>query len=103
MSDYREEQDSMGSVRVPAGACECSERTVSGFEVNNQRLQDNRASNPILVTALNAVIGYDAAATIAKRCYLEGRAALDAAAEETELTREELEQLLNPLRLTGAA
>ena len=83
------------------GACASSCKTIAGFEVNRDGLQKNLASNPILVTALNRIVGYDAAAAIAKRCYLEQRPVIDIAAEETSLSREELERLLDPKRLTG--
>ena len=82
------------------GACDATARTVAGFSVNHAQLQRSLASNPILVTALNATIGYEAAAAIAKRSYAEGRPVLEVAAEETDLSREELEQLLDPIRLT---
>ena len=52
------------------------------------------------MTALNAVIGYNAAAAIAKQAYLAGRPILDVAEEQTELSREELERLLDPAALT---
>jgi fumarate hydratase class II len=61
------------------------------------------ARNPILITGLNAVIGYDRGAAIAKRAYAEGRAILDVAAEMTELDAAELRRLLDPLQLTRAA
>ncbi len=58
------------------------------------------ARNPILVTALNPIIGYQKAAEIAKRAYKEGRAVIDVAAEMTDLDREDLERLLDPQKLT---
>ncbi len=64
-------------------ACAATARSVSGFEVNRQRIDSSLASNPILVTALNATIGYEAAAVIAKRSYAEQRPVLEVAAEET--------------------
>ena len=57
--------------------------------------------NPILATALNPVIGYERAAVIAKAAYAEGRPILDVAAERTELSRDELERLLDPAALVG--
>ena len=56
--------------------------------------------NPILVTALNPVIGYLKAAEIAKKAYKENKPIIDVALEETELSREQLTQLLNPEKLT---
>ena len=58
------------------------------------------AKNPILVTALNPVIGYEKAAKIAKQAYKEARPIIDVAEQETDLPREELEKLLNPTKLT---
>ncbi|GAB4453902.1 MAG: hypothetical protein Kow00120_23840 [Anaerolineae bacterium] len=56
--------------------------------------------NPILVTALNPVIGYDMAAKIAKRAYAEGRLLKDVALEMTDLSAEELDRLLDPRKMT---
>jgi fumarate hydratase class II len=56
--------------------------------------------NPILVTALNAVIGYERGAAIAKKAYAEGRAIIDVAKEETDLEEDELRRLLDPEGLT---
>ena len=89
-------------IELLTGACAATARTVGGFSVNHDQLQRSLASNPILVTALNAVIGYEAAAAIAKRSYAEGRPVLDVAEEETALSREELAELLDPFRLTNA-
>ncbi|MBH8578602.1 class II fumarate hydratase [Halomonas pacifica] len=75
------------------------ERAIAGFRVREASLAEPLARNPILVTALNSVIGYDAAAAIAKRAYREGRPILEVAEEATDLPREELERLLDPARL----
>jgi fumarate hydratase class II len=56
--------------------------------------------NPILVTALNPLIGYDAAAKIAKRAYADDRRVKDVAAELSDLSPEELDRLLDPAALT---
>ncbi len=78
-----------------------ADRAIAGFQVVEARLQDALARNPILVTALNPVIGYGAAAEIAKQAYREGRPILDVAAERTTLPREELARLLDPAQLAG--
>ncbi len=82
-------------------ACDACARTVAGFSVEQSRIERSLAANPILVTALNTRIGYEAAAVIAKRCYSEQRTVIDVAEEVTGMARAELEQLLDPLRLTG--
>ena len=76
------------------------ERAIATFTVNQAHLQDALARNPILVTALNPLIGYARAAAIAKRAYAEGRPILDVAEEDSGLDRATLAQLLDPARLT---
>ncbi|MFP2768919.1 class II fumarate hydratase [Oceanisphaera sp. KMM 10153] len=73
---------------------------ISGFTVNQPHIDRSLARNPILVTALNPVIGYDRAAYIAKQAYAENRPILEVALEETELSEQELRQLLDPATLT---
>ena len=77
-----------------------ADEAIAGFSVNESHIRGALQRNPILVTALNPVIGYDKAAAIAKRAYREGRPIVDVAAEETDLSRERLESLLNPSDLT---
>jgi fumarate hydratase, class II len=75
-------------------------RAIRGFTVNQETLDRALARNPILVTALNAVIGYEKGAAIAKQAYAEGRPILEVALEQTELSEDELQRLLDPQMLT---
>lgn len=77
-----------------------ADRAIAGFTVREDRLQEALARNPILVTALNPLIGYEKAAAIAKKAYASGRPILDVAVEETGLEREVLAKRLDPLVLT---
>lgn len=77
-----------------------ADRAVKGFTVNEARIREALNRNPILVTALNPVIGYELGAAIAKRAYKEGRPLLEVAREMTELSDEDLERLLDPVALT---
>ena len=77
-----------------------ADRAITTFTVNGAKLEEALYKNPILVTALNPLIGYLKAAEIAKRAYREQRPIIDVAAESTELSRVELEQLLDPEKLT---
>jgi fumarate hydratase class II len=77
-----------------------AERAIATFKVREDNLQGPLARNPILVTALNSVIGYNAAAAIAKKAYQAGRPIIDVAEEETDLERATLERLLDPTVLT---
>jgi fumarate hydratase class II len=58
------------------------------------------SKNPILITALNAVIGYEKGAAIAKKAYKERRPVLDVAQQETGMSATELRKLLDPAKLT---
>jgi fumarate hydratase class II len=82
------------------GARVLADRAVAGFSVNRERLDEALDRNPILVTALNPVIGYEKGAAVAKRAYAEGRPVKDVAREMTDLTDEELDRLLDPADLT---
>ncbi|MDN3640758.1 class II fumarate hydratase [Simiduia curdlanivorans] len=77
-----------------------ADKAVSGFTVNKNNIERALARNPILVTALNPLIGYQKAAAIAKKAYASGRTIIDVAVEETNLSRSELERILNPSDLT---
>ncbi len=77
-----------------------ADAAIGGFTVNEERLEEALARNPILVTALNPVIGYEKGAAVAKKAYAEGRPILEVAVAETGLSREELARLLDPTALT---
>jgi len=77
-----------------------ADKAIAGFTVREEHIKEPLAKNPILVTALNPIIGYLKAAEIAKKAYKEGRPVLDVAEDETDLSREELEKLLDPRKLT---
>ena len=77
-----------------------ADKAVAGFSVNDENIKSALDKNPILVTALNPVIGYELGAKIAKTAYADGRAVIDVAEEMTDLSREELTKILNPMNLT---
>jgi fumarate hydratase class II len=74
--------------------------SIKGFMVNQERLQEALDKNPILVTALNMVIGYEKGAAIAKQAYKQKRPILDVAKEMTDLSEARLKELLDPAELT---
>ena len=77
-----------------------ADKAISGFTVNRERISSLVDKNPILVTALNPVIGYELGAQIAKRAYAEGRSIKEVAVEMTDLSPEELDRILDPAKLT---
>ncbi|HEX2666945.1 MAG TPA: class II fumarate hydratase [Gammaproteobacteria bacterium] len=74
--------------------------SIKGFTVNQDRLQEALDKNPILVTALNMVIGYEKGAAIAKQAYKQRRPILEVAKEMTDLPEARLKELLDPAELT---
>jgi len=89
------------SIKILANAAQnLADRSVSKLVVREDVIADKVGRNPILVTALNPIIGYDLAAKIAKKAYAENRALLDVALEMTDLTEQELKDALDPIKMT---
>jgi len=78
-----------------------ADKAIATFKVNEAKLKEALSRNPILVTALNPIIGYQKAAEIAKTAYRDSRPIIDVALEHTDLDRSQLETLLNPEKLTA--
>lgn len=76
-----------------------ADKTIAGFTIKRDHMAGLVDKNPILVTALNSIIGYETGAKIAKTAYAEGRSVKEVAAELTDLTPEELDRLLDPAEL----
>jgi fumarate hydratase class II len=68
--------------------------------VNREKIAVRVDKNPVLVTALNPLIGYEKAAEIAKQAYTEGRRVKDVAAEKTSLSHDDLDRVLDARALT---
>ena len=81
-------------------ARQLADKAIDGFQVKLDNMQLILERNPILVTALNRVIGYEQGAAIAKKAYAEGRPVLEVALEMTDLSEEKLKKLLDPALLT---
>ena len=77
-----------------------AKKCIKSFKVNKKNVSENLDRNPILVTALNPIIGYKKAAEIANKAYKEKRSIIDVAEEMTSIERKELESLLDPKNLT---
>ncbi len=78
-----------------------ADKAIASFKVNEGKLKEALSRNPILVTALNPIIGYLKAAEIAKTAYKQGRPIIEVALEHTDLSREQLDTLLDPEKLTA--
>jgi len=77
-----------------------ADSAIAGLKVREERVREALDRNPILVTALNPIIGYEKAAAIAKRAYKENRPVLEIALEDSGLGEAELRKLLDPAALT---
>lgn len=77
-----------------------ADAAIDGLRVREDRVAGALSRNPILATALNPLIGYERAASIAKRAYRENRPVFEVALEDSGLRAEDLERLLDPLALT---
>jgi fumarate hydratase class II len=78
-----------------------ADKAIRGFSVNHAQLNKALSVNPILVTALNPVVGYEKGAAIAKEAYKTGEPILDVAERLTGMDRDQLATYMNPLKLTG--
>jgi len=77
-----------------------ADKAIAGFKVNEEHIREALDKNPILVTALNPVIGYEKGAATAKQAYKEKRPIMEVALETTGLSKAELARLLDPAALT---
>ena len=91
----------VSSIRLLSNACDVlAEKAIDGFAVNEAVLNQSLERNPILVTALNTVIGYELGAKIAKKAYAENRSVKDVTLEMTDLDEADINRLLDPYQLT---
>ena len=89
------------SINILAGGMDgLADKAIKTFKVNKASIERSLNKNPILVTALNPIIGYEKAAAIAKKAYKENRPIIDVAIEETDLSAAKLKKLLDPTKLT---
>jgi fumarate hydratase class II len=89
------------SLAILSGACDVlADKAIAGFTVREGNIRMALECNPILVTALNPLIGYELGASIAKKAYKKGRPIKKVAQEMTDLSAADLDRLLDPLELT---
>src|SRR6188474_2926932 len=89
------------SIDLSANAARAlADTTIAGMTVNQARVDAALERNPILITALNSVLGYEQGAKLAKLAYEQGRPIRDVVAEQTQMAPEELQRLLDPRALT---
>ena len=89
------------SIQILSSACTVlADKAIKDFTVNEEHLNEALSKNPILVTAMNRVIGYEKGAAIAKQAYKSGKPVFDVAKEMTDLSDDQIKKLLDPAALT---
>src|SRR5690606_26516471 len=89
------------SVTILANVCEAFRtRCVEGIEADRERCRELLELNPSIATALNAAIGYDRAAQVAKKAAAERRSVREVALEMQLLSPEELDRVLDVRDMT---
>jgi fumarate hydratase, class II len=73
---------------------------LEGIEANRERCQELLEKNPSIATALNATIGYDQAAKVAKRSAAEGRSVRDVLRDMDLVPEEDLDRVLDVRSMT---
>src|SRR4030095_4109954 len=89
--------DLLHALMIFKNACvTLSARCIAGIKANEARCRDYVQNSIGLVTALNPVIGYEKSASIAKEALATGGSVYDLVLSHGWLTREKLDDLLNP-------
>jgi fumarate hydratase class II len=78
-----------------------TDRCVVDVEANAERCREMVERSLALATALAPILGYDRAAEVAREAYRSGRTVREVAEEWNILSSEELDQVLDPRRMTA--
>jgi fumarate hydratase class II len=81
---------------LSASATSLADKAISSFKVKESVIAASLEKNPMLATALNPIIGYLKSSEIVKAAYASQRPILDVACDMTELSKTELEDILDP-------
>ena len=88
-------------MQVMIGAARAfTDKLMAGLTLNRGRTESWLARNPILVTALNPIIGYNNGAKVAKRALAEGKSVRQVALEMGLMEAEELDKALDAYAMT---
>ncbi len=82
------------------GSAVVTSRCVSGITARPERARELLERNPSIATALNAYVGYDKAAVVAKKAASEGRSVRDVVAEMGLIAPEQMDEALDVRQMT---
>jgi fumarate hydratase class II len=90
------------SITLLADGCDSfREKCVEGLELDAERVDSLMRQSLMLVTALNRHIGYDNAAKVAKKAYVDGTTLVEAVVAMGLMTADEFEAAVDPVGMTG--
>jgi len=90
------------SARLIGDACvSFNQNCAAGIEPNHPYIKKNLENSLMLVTALNTHIGYEKAATIAKKAHAEGITLKESAMALGMLTEKEFDEWVDPAKMIG--
>ncbi|MEM4280909.1 MAG: class II fumarate hydratase [Candidatus Caldarchaeum sp.] len=93
--------DLVESIETLSNTCDnLAAKCVAGIKVNVERARKLAESSPAMVTVVAPLIGYDAAAKVAKKMLAENKSIKDVLVEEDILKPAEVEKTLDLLKLT---
>ncbi len=76
-------------------------KCIDGIKVNEKVLAHYMETTVGIVTALNPILGYDKATELAQEAYKSGKGILEIIREKKVLTEQQIQDLLDPVKLTG--
>jgi fumarate hydratase, class II len=89
------------SIEILTGGLEAFRtNALEGIEANRERCRELLEKNPAVATALNATIGYDQAAKVAKKAAAEGRSVRDVLREMDLVPEDDLDSVLDVRSMT---
>jgi aspartate ammonia-lyase len=77
------------------------QKCIDGITINEKDLAHYMETTVGIVTALNPVLGYEKATELANEAYKSGKGVLEIIREQHILTEQQIQDLLDPVKLTG--
>lgn len=89
------------SMQVMIGAVRAfTDKLIAGLILNRERTESWLSRNPILVTALNPIIGYNNGAKVAKMCLAQGKSVREVVLELGLMDADDLDKALDAYAMT---
>lgn len=76
-------------------------KCIDGVTVNEKVLEHYMETTVGIVTALNPIVGYEKATELAQEAYKSGKGILETIREQHVLTEQQIQELLDPVKLAG--